>query len=696
MALAILELIELGEANARFKIDTGTNRYYQLKIGSSVQNRYGIDWVDEITYATRMVANRAGGELLGSAREITIPAARFDQGNAYAQLFSFKNTDGKSPAFSRVIKMPRGLHIPPERRLPVAPYFSTSASMKIPQLAFRPTRMAPCRTYAETYSQQASLEDLLASVLRMASPIAFDLLGKASGGSNGNSGAAQTKGDSGVAGILALLLKTALGDSFALGDTLGSRFASVATSFSEDNRFSRPFIFGIDDALLASLAGPVLQLLPQLMNAANQRRAQLKQSDNKLIMDILSDTNRRLLLQQLLDAQRQLSADSQQVNPDDLNQLTQLLKQPPAPTAAAQVAAPAAQPAQAVAKSLSESKQGNSTVSARVIIAFTSGEPIAWNGAPKLLFARKQAMKLKFQLKVGDPVPKTPLPKAIIRIVFKNGAEQAVYFEKTFKQKEVPANSDLAFSFTPEEISRVPANVPIVVLAELRWLNSKSGKESKALGSTDIVLVNKYFFKEQGKDVESEQELTDMNRFRSFWNKVWEAPVLDAASGQQNGDKKYLWELDVNAKYSVLLTAGHDANGLMETKLLRGDDGLESLAQETKGRMKAGIELDIAELGKLISLWPDQPTLDPEKLEAFKTDTFAKNNAGEFIHRFRLKGNAGQRGMVWVVPIFKLFDCTLNFIQKTDDTGQVTAVAEERVRIPLPVAARALGLKSQS
>jgi hypothetical protein len=111
--------------------------------------------------------------------------------------------------------------------------------------------------------------------------------------------------------------------------------------------------------------------------------------------------------------------------------------------------------------------------------------------------------------------------------------------------------------------------------------------------------------------------------------------------------------------------------------------------------MKAGIELSIAELNKLLPLWDGAPALEPDKLEAFTTDTFAKNNAAEFIYNFKLKGRAGERGMIWVVPIFKLFDCTLNTIQKTDDTGQVVALAEEKVRFPAPVSARVIGLKSQ-
>src|SRR4051794_12132879 len=120
-----------------------------------------------------------------------------------------------------------------------------------------------------------------------------------------------------------------------------------------------------------------------------------------------------------------------------------------------------------------------------------------------------------------------------------------------------------------------------------------------------------------------------MNQFRAFWNKVWESPSLDATRGSGD-EKKYLWELDVNAKYTVLLAPEHDANGLMETKILKVKSDPGSLTNKIEGRMKAGIELSMAEVNKLLSLWDAQP-LDGPRLEALSTAAFAKANAGELV-----------------------------------------------------------------
>jgi hypothetical protein len=707
MALAILELLAVEKAYVRFNIDTGTNKYYQLKIGRNVRRKYGIDWVDEVVSSTPVGINEAGGNVLHSSKDVSIPVTRFDKGNAYVQLFSFKTAEGKSPAFSRVVRVPMGFGVPAGIPTGFAPFFAMATSMKT-TYAFQPPRRIPCQSYTEAYARQASLEDLLAGIVKMAAPAVLNLLGGAQNGArqSASSGSAGATADTAQANLLTFLLNTILGSVPAMVGQTASQQQSLNGAEVHDNRFldmqnaplSRPFIFGIDDALLGTLLGPVVQMLPQLMNAANQRRVQMKQADNKLITDILSDVNRRLLLEQLLQAQRQAPQGGQPGNAADLNQLLQLLQQAPA-TPQQGVAPAASQPPVTPAtatQSLSLDVRPASTLSSKAVIAFVTAEPVPWNGMPKVLFAKGQGLQLKLRLNVAEPVPKTPLPKAILKILFKDGASQSVWYEKTFKQKNVLPNSVMALPFLPDELSHLPVNKPIAVLAEMRWLSSKTGREYKALGSSEIVLVNKYFLKEQGKDVSTEQELTDMQRFRPFWNKVWEAPTLDAAGGKRDGEKKYLWELDVSAKYSVLLSAAHETNGLMETKILRGQADEQSLSEKTEGRMKAGIELSIAELNKLVALWDGESALDRDKLEAFQADVFAQNYAGEFIYNFKLKGRAGERGMIWVVPTFKLFDFTLATVQKTDEAGQVMTVVDEKVRFPLPVAARVIGLKSQS
>jgi hypothetical protein len=713
MALAILELPAIDQNTVRFTIDTGTNRYYQLKIGRNLQQKSGIDWLDEVYFVTPMRVNDAGGSLWNSSKQVSIPTRHFDQGKVYVQLSSFKTPQGRSPALSRVIRVPIGLTIPDE------PLPELTASL--PRLtamnsiaSFAPPRRIPCQSGSEAYAQQASLEDLFASLVRVAGPIVLNLLSgtdaAASGLPSGTSGGSATGNGNSAVPALLTLLNTLLS---SVGGTAGNPVAvshsqSLLEPINRGNRFlegqttqfAQPFFW---QALVGAIAGPLIQALPQLLNAANQKRIQMKQADNKLVTDVLSEVNRRILLEQLLQAQHQGTTNGQANNGQadntaDLNQLIQLLQQ--VPSGQSPTPAPATLPSAATPQSLSidsgDTSALPSALSSKVVVSFVMADPVSWHGTPKVLFAKQQGVQLKIRLNVAEPAPKTPLPKAIIKIVFKDSANQSIYYEKIFKKKDVLPNNVLICPFSIGELSHLPVNQPIALFAEFRWLTVKTNREYRAVGSGEMILVNQYFLlKEQGQEVSPEQELTDMQQFRPFWNKVWESPLLDAATTQQNDRKKYNWELNVNAKYSVLLSADQAANGLMETKILRGAVNEESLSEKVEGRMKAGLELSIAELNKLMPLWKGESALAPDKLAAFQTQLFAQSNAREFIRNLQLKGRARERGMIWVIPIFKLFNFILGAIQKTDETGQVVAIAEEPVRFPLPISARVIGLKSQ-
>jgi hypothetical protein len=690
MALAILDLVDAGNAAARFNIDTGTNRLYELKVGRSFQNRSGIDWIDEVTHATAPATNENGGNLFNSSKEVALPSAWFSDGARFVQLFTFKGRDHRAPAFSKVVEIPGRMALP--GNLPMRSY---RAAMSL-TATFEQARRVPARAAADVVARSASIDDVLTSIAKLAAPIVGSLLKSGSSGGNGSKDKPEDEGKDKAGGgsdalakVLATLLKTIFGDTVGAGpakslsidgDAHHNRFA--------DSDYAHSFIFGVDDALIGALAGPILQALPQLLNAVNQQKIQSKQADNKLISDLVSGVNQRMILQQLAATQPAAGSGAAAATSPELAKLIQLLQQAPA-------AAPPAgtTPAPATPQSLSMAASDGATLSTRAVLGFQFAASLTWNGLQRPLFARNANLCLKVQLNVGDPVPKSPLPRAIIKVVFKDAADHSILFEKTFKQKGVAAGAPLSLDFSAADLAGLPGNKVLEVIAEMRWLTSSG--EYKALGSSEIVLVGKCILKSQGSAVANEVELTDMKRFRPFWNKLWESPVLDGAGKSSDDDVKYLWELDVNTKYSVILSTDQESNGLMDTKLLKAAADPESLSVKTTGRMKAGIELSVSELNKLLPLWTGQAVLEVDKLEALKTADFAKANAAELITSLKLSGRAGERGMVWAVPVFNLIECTLSSVAKTDDSGQVTALTDETVRFPLPVSVRLIGLKSR-
>ncbi len=716
MALAILELREVDGEAIRLRIDTGTNRYYQLKVGAATRSENGLEWIDEVRYTSPVQINPRGGDLFQSGQDITLDAAHLPQGPSYVQLFSFKSPDGRSSTFSEVLPVHGRFVLPPD-----PPRSQRGARMNA-AFSFAPVRQMPCTSVADRYAHSASVDDILASVMRLAGPLVTALLGSApSPGSVTAGSRSATNGqrtgstapnnvDPQLAQILGLLLHTLAGDGTssipALSQSLDSR--PQGNRFQE-NGYAHPFIFGIDDALIGALAGPILQMLPQLMNAANQGKVQMRQADNRLISSLMSDVNRRLLLQQLAAVQ------PGGANPTDLARLLQLLQSAdegasggdsPATGTAATPAAVAptmpiapASPATATGHSLSINEPmpppaNVARLAARAVVEFKTAPALPWNGTSQLLFQIGGPLRLSWQLTVGAPAPSAPLPKALLKIVVRREGAVDNLLEKTFRQKDLAANAAVIVEFTASELAQLPQQSVLDLVGELRWLSDPKGNEHKALGACQIVMVGKVFMKSQGGTVAQDVELTEMARFRPFWNKLWEAPIQDAASAGDRDHKKYLWELDLTAKYSVLLSSAHAANGVMDAKLLKTVSDPESLSDQTFGRMKAGIELSITELNKLMPLWPAHAMLDADQLQALSTAQFIQTNATDTISRVRLKGNAGQRGMVWMVPVFNLTQCGLARVTQVAASGQVVQVRDETVGFPLPVALRVLGLKT--
>ena len=447
------------------------------------------------------------------------------------------------------------------------------------------------------------------------------------------------------------------------------------------------------------------QHLPMLINALNQKAMQTKAGDNKLATDTVAQVNQRTIAQDFLRAQQAMLSGSS-IDPAALAQLLQMLQQasPPAPATpdpmapAAPVAtapAPTAQTPAAVAKSLALPAASDASPSRRAVLTFSEGPTQPWNGSPHVLYARSRGIQLKLRLMVAPPVPSAPLPKAILKLVLKDSDDKSVLLEKTLKLKNVAAYSEMAVPFAAEELTKLATNRPLCAYAELRWLNSSTSGQSAAVGSTAFILVDPCFVKQQGAAVSPEREPRDMNLYRSFWNKLWESPVIDEAGSRGERPSQVLWELDVNAKYSVLLSAEHDANGVMETRLLQEKTDPEDISARTQGRLKGGMELSIAALGQLLPLWDGVATPTPEQIEALRVKPVETANTSELIYHIKLNGKAGKRGIVWVLPVFRLFEFTLGRVRDTDDSGCVTGVSDETVRYPLPVAARLIGVKSE-
>ena len=103
-----------GRRMLRFRIDTGTNRYYQLKLGREVRatDRGSTGSTASCTRRRSRRTRQAAG-CWTRRRKLRVPPVELaNAGRGFAQLFSFRTQQGRAPAFSPVVRLDRALISP--------------------------------------------------------------------------------------------------------------------------------------------------------------------------------------------------------------------------------------------------------------------------------------------------------------------------------------------------------------------------------------------------------------------------------------------------------------------------------------------------------------------------------------------------------------------------------------------------------
>src|ERR1043166_1591696 len=179
MALALLDILGVEPSRARLRIDTGTNRYFQVKLGTASTSRSGFDWIDGVVHQTPVLPNSRGGGLLNTAAEITVPLPRLPQlqrgvppPQLLAQLFTYRTQTGRGLGFSPVLALERGMTMPTliDEQSIAAPAVTDGRPR------FAPPRPVAGRTAAEQLSEPR-LDDLLAQIVRVAAPVVLQAFG---------------------------------------------------------------------------------------------------------------------------------------------------------------------------------------------------------------------------------------------------------------------------------------------------------------------------------------------------------------------------------------------------------------------------------------------------------------------------------------------------------------------------------------
>jgi hypothetical protein len=740
MALALVRSAEQVGERIVLDVDTGTNPLYRVLLGREVRRDQAETVLDDVFWASSWQRNAKAGHHLDTRVEVVVPA-HVAEPRCLLQVVTAK--DG-----------PRALARSRPRRLAVVPGLGSGGEELAMMTAgaagaasaagaggalpgarpFAVPSMVGVRSAQQAHSTPASVQDLLGSLVQAALPAVQRLL---AGGSTAPAGGAGTPGAGApapagqdqlsavIAAILRALVAPAGGPPMSGTASLGSnRFAA---------RRSHPFIFGIDDALLAALAGPVLssvagpllQALPQLVNSANQQRLESRQADYQMISQLIAGMDRARLADRLaaLGAGQPAGAAA---TPPELGALLDLLRTasaPGAPGATSQPAAPAPPPPTVpgaaapgaaapaptaptptapaltapgaaapgaglvrpgtlrVGRPFGSTGAGAGLLPSRAVLVPVLAAPVSWSGQSRAVFVRDRAMVLRFRLEVGASGPTSALPRAILRLVVRRrGGGDLLAREE--RLTGVAPGGEVSVSIDPAELAALPVDTELEVFAQLRWPSAHGSRQ--ATSSATVVLTGGRFVVAAGAPVGDPVELTDMVRYRAFWNKVWSspAPTEDAP----------LWGIDVTLRYAVVLTDSPAGNALMDVRA-RGEAAAGGLRAVTNGRMRSGIEVSVHELAALRTLWGGEP-LDEATIAAFAAPTWLASQGGDAQVQVRFDGRRHARGLAWVVPVPSLRSFTVARPLEVDPFGQVVSTTSQEVAFPVLEAIRVIGLTS--
>lgn len=716
MALAILCTDDSDDTSLTFVADTGTNRYYRIHLGKEVRREQDIDLIDGPYWSSPLRANPRAGRHIDTRTTIRLPVDIVTERGTLAQLETCREPDGRGPAFSRPVRVVVGAVDPGlagagrfrEKVVTMStPVPAPARSVPVRVAALRRPRSVTLSSAKERFSRTASIADLIGAVSQAAAPLVLGALNR--GGMPGVvNGAAGNIAGLAIPALLAEVLRTVLGALAATpvavpkppsprpaAATTTAHAAAVSTAASLAiplaNRFvadgyTRPMVFGVDDALVAAVAGPALsslvgplvQVLPQLLNAANKQKLDRQVQIDKSVTDLLSQVDRTILMQQLIAAQ------NQPVNPgitsSDLGAIAALLQQ------TATTPAPAGTPATAVSRPATLSDPTMSPIASRALLSAVTGPAVTLLGTLRVAFVPDRTVTLRYRLDVAAGGPAAALPRAILTVVVREPGGAVDLCTRSVRLTDVAPGAEVKVALAAEEVAALPVDTALEVLASLRWKGTKGTYQCTC--GQQIVLASRVQVRDRGDIIANPVELTDMNRFRSFWNKIWESPT------QAGAEALPLWGLDAALRYSVVAVAAAEGNGLMQTRV-RQEPSEQGARAQTTGRIKSGIEVSVTEMNKLLPMWAGEQPLSDNDLAAFTARTWLAGQGGDAVTQLRMEGRRGTRGVLWVVPVLRLRAFTLATVSDVDPYGQLVTTHDRVVHFPVIESVRVIGLATQ-
>ena len=713
MALAVLTIESTSSSAVEAMADIGSNAYYEYLVGRMDENAYGSRWGDdemsEVKHRSESQPAPSGLDPFSRQFRFRVPLAHFDREHQHLQLISYTDRAGNGAARSRIFKAvpvmgtARSDMSEYERGAPPSSY--TRAAGMQANGAVRTVRRVPL-AFQESAISRAQFVDGLLQVIQAVAPTLIQALPQLLGNIGGNGAGSRGEGDNrdglDTDALLSLLRQVVA----ALPSDGGTSTPSVSppppppppTASAEaasmrryvhhplgralsERRYAAAFgarrvPFGramdggvLSGPVLAALLGPLLQQAPQLLGvladkpldflatvirAEAENDLQREANQQAFIRNLLAETNRSLLLDQLV----------QRMGGEGAASLLPLL-----------------------GRTQSVTGRPKAEASRAVSLRFEIGRPVEIGKKLKSVFAPTgDGIDLRIVLVPTGKAPETPLPKAIAELTIVDPVNGGTLCTKSFRLREIFTGKPVNLHLEEEVLAKLPRHRDLQVTAMLRWPTAQ-GRVLGVRGHHAICIADDGpVFAGFGRSRDTVVHLAHPGDHRAFWNRIWEGTT-------PLGSDESRWEIDVLCRYYVRVKGAESTNGRMETRIALRANGKSADAGEITGKMRAGMEFSIDMLNQVLAEY--QAPLAPTELTALKRADLRAELDLEATARLRLRGKDKQLGAIWAFPSLMMREA--HFLEPTarDDFGQVTEMRRTTRSFPVPDRVHFLPMRSK-
>lgn len=313
-----------------------------------------------------------------------------------------------------------------------------------------------------------------------------------------------------------------------------------------------------------------------------------------------------------------------------------------------------------------------------VILAFTDVTPVMIHGKSRFLYRHDQ--DISFPLKLETP---QAVKKAKLQLLVKHPNTLKVLIEQNYHIENATSGAvSVVPKISKEQLKKLAVNEEYLICVSLVWEGrSKKTQKVMQLGTSTmqlITLVGEYLF-DRVEGTGQTVPLNDVDRFRSYWHKVWQGDFTEDVR-----------RISFDCKYYYTLESKRTENARMETvtQLLEDD------ATGHKSRLKSGLIVSPYGLNELLEQISQHPRLSDAELTALVGSEFKARFSHAARTQVNFKGKPRDTVALWIYPELKLQQVILKQVEQSQPNGNVQALKEHPVYFPMPALAHFIGVST--